>query len=124
MEKRRKLELIEKLNEILEGEITQWEEGTNLIVDDDRLKIWKRNVNVIGQPLEGTEVCFRIQALIKDISPYVAFMGHMDPEFRKSWDTKMSDVQIIEQLADHDIVKYYIVKGSFFLIQDRDVVVR
>ena len=76
-----------------------------------------------GVPLAGTEVCFRIQALIKDIEPEIAFKCHIDPELRKSWDLKMSDLKIIEQ-NDKETIKYYVVKSNIPFVADRDVVVR
>ena len=61
--------------------------------------------------------------MIRDIDPYTCYKSHIVPEFRKSWDKKMTDVKIIEQNGE-ELKKYYIVKSTVPFIKDRDVVVR
>mmetsp|Transcript_1832 Transcript_1832/g.3207 ORF Transcript_1832/g.3207 Transcript_1832/m.3207 type:complete len:213 (-) Transcript_1832:99-737(-) len=93
------------------------------MVNGDTVWIWRRNINAAGEEIKPTEVCFRIQALIRNIDPIVAFKCLKDPDIRKSWDLKMADLKLIEE-DDSEQKKYYVIKSNLPFVSDRDVVVR
>ena len=118
-----KTDLIEKLDDILADPVTNWREGSSYIINADHLKIYTSDVNVFGYPLKPQEICFRVQALIKDIAPVVCYTCFEDSEIRQQWDEKVDQLKIIESNGN-ELIKHYIIKATFPLVVDRDVVIR
>ena len=45
---------------MLDGDIRDWTEGSELKIGRDAIKIYSRDTNLDGEKLKDTEVCFRI----------------------------------------------------------------
>ena len=90
---------------------------------EEKLRIYSKDTDNKGQPLGPTEIHFRIQCYLKDITPKVAFDCMADSVQRNSWDTRMSDIKKVKEEGNEEILHYFVYSTMPF-ISHRDVVAR
>ena len=118
-----KTDLIEKFQSILSEDISQWTYKKERVFGDDKIQLYSKSVNQVGEPLAKSELYLRVQAVVKDVSPKVAYETMSDCEKRQKWDPRMQQVKKISQV-DNEVTQYYVVQSAIPFIATRDVVCR
>ena len=92
-----KTDIIDKFMNSLSEDLLAWDYAQELNYGSDRLRVWSKNTNNEGEPLAPSEIHFRVQCIIKDIKPEIAFKCMSDSEERNKWDPRMKDIQKVEE---------------------------
>ena len=88
-----KTDLIDEFQTILEEDLLFWNFEKELCMGDHKLRIFSKSTDNKGNTLAPSEINFRIQCFLKDITADVAFECMSNSVERSKWDPRMSDIK-------------------------------
>lgn len=107
---------------MLQEDLLEWKllsESTCPESKTDMQRLWSRDTSVDGTKLAATEQMFRVQLLIADIQPEIAFNCFVNPDLRQKWDARMQEVKRFQTDEGKECL-YFTVRSNTCLVQDRD----
>ena len=119
-----KRDIIDEFEQVLMEDLIFWTfEKEVSLGGQEKLRIFSKKTDNKGKALAGSEINFRIQCFLEDISPEVAFNCMSDSNIRSSWDPRMSDIKRLQQNSNEEVLQYY-VNSTMPFVSHRDVVAR